>query len=250
MRNGLFAAFLVCIFSSTNPLAPALTDEGNAFADERFFATLDKMIPVKSTKPAQDRFSIDSAAWVSEDRSLLVKVSTEHAKGTLLTLMGLPASTMVDAFQISSGHTVEYLLLLDEEQAVPCQVTVKSAFESKTVAVVNAPSACQRMLQVSGTVAVGPTLPMVNGWVTVAVNDVIFATIADKNGNYDLDVYGESNDAFVTITAEGMVNNQESVVHIYAGSIEELLNANQLTASSWAAEILGRKHTRLMLAAL
>ncbi len=250
MRNALLAAFLICIFSGTNPFAPVLTDKDSHFADGRFFETLENMIPVRYVEPKQDSFFVEAAIWSDVDRSLVVKARTDHEKGTLLTLMGLPASTMLDAFRISANHSVEYLLPLAEGQAVPCRVVVKSAFEAETVNVMNAPSACQSMLEVSGIATVGPALPMVNAWVTVTVDDVVFTTIADENGAYDLEVYSDSRDAFVRITAEGKVDDKESVVHIYAGSIDRLLNAENLSASAWAVEFLGRKHMRHMLAAL
>jgi len=65
---------------------------------------------------------------------------------------------------------------------------------------------------------------MVNGWVTVTVDGVVFTTIADKYGDYSLEVYSDSSD--------------------------NLLKADNLSASAWAAELFGRKHSRLMLAAV
>ena len=88
---------------------------------------------------------------------------------------------------------------------------------------------------------------MVNGWVTV--DDVVFATIADKHGDFTLEVYSDANDALITIEAEGIVDDKESVVHIYSGSIDNLLSADNLSASGWAVEIYGRRHSRFMLAA-
>ena len=173
-----------------------------------------------------------------------------HEKGTLLTITGLPESTMLDIFRISADHSVEYRLPLAKDDAPPCQVLVESAFAAETIEVANAPSACQSLLQISGTVAISPTMPMVNGWVTATVDDIVFATIADEYGDFSLEIYSDSSEALITITAEGVVNDEDSVVHIYSGSIDGLLSAENLSASAWAAEIFGRKHLRLMMAAV
>jgi hypothetical protein len=249
MRIGLLSVFLVCMTPATNLQAPVMTSEFR-LVDDRFFATLDLMIPSTNVKPAEDHFSIGVAEWNSDDRSLVVTAKTDHQKGTLLTLMGLPASTMLDAFRISADHSVHYLLPIAEGQAVPCQVVVKSAFQSATINVSNAPPACDSMLEISGTVAVGPENPMINAWVTVTVDDVVFATIADDHGAYNLEIYSDSADALVTITAKGKFADEESVVHVYSGSIDQLLDADNLSASEWAVEIFGRKRFPFMRAAV
>ena len=195
-----------------------------------------------------DSFVVDSASWDDEDRTLRVTATMAHEKGTLMTLEGLPASTMLDTFQISAEHSVDYHLPLADIAAAPCAVLVKSAFAVETIAVMNAPAGCQELIQISGTVAVSPTLLMAEGWVTVNVNGKVFTTIADENGDYALEVYSDSSDAVITITAEGIVDDRESVVHIYSGNIDGLLNTDKLSASAWAAELFGRKHSRLMLA--
>jgi hypothetical protein len=249
MRIGLLAILLACMTPATNLQAPVMTSEFR-LVNDRFFATLDLMIPSGNVKPAEDHFSVEVAEWSSDNRSLFVKAKTDHQKGTLLTLMGLPASTMLDAFRISADHSVQYRLPIAEGHAVPCQIIVKSAFESATINVSNAPAACDSMLEISGTIAVGPEKPMINAWVTVSVDDVVFTTIADEHGAYDLEVYSDSADALVTITAKGKVADEESVVHVYTGSIVRLLDADKLGASEWAVEIFGRKRFPFMRAAV
>lgn len=248
MRIAFIAILAGCMISGTDPSAPVRTEQGS-LVDAGFFDKLEQMIPTLSARMSHDTFVVDAATWDSEQQELRVSARTTNEKGTLITVMGLPASTMVDAFQISADHSVEYRLPLANNQAVPCKVVVRSAFATATVEVANAPAACQSQFQVSGNLAVSSTSAMANGWVTVTVDDVVFTTIADDNGAYDLDVYGDSSDAYVTITAEGKVDNQEAVVHVYAGRMHELLIAQNFSAYTWAVEIYGRRHFRLVMAA-
>ena len=249
MRTGLLAALLICMSSASQTLPPAAPDN-YSLVDEDFFATIDAMIPVSQIESAEDHFVVYSAAWHNEDRFLVVDVSTEREKGTLFTLMGLPESTMLDAFQINANHRVKYVLPLDIGQAIPCQVIVRTAFSSAVVDVADAPRACDERWQVSGRASIGPGKAMVNGWVTATVDETVFATIADEDGHFDLEIYGGELDANVTITAEGTIDEQRSVIHIFSGSIATLLDQNDLSASAWAAEILGRRHKRPMHAAV
>jgi len=249
MRIKLLGIFLVFLILGTTRYSVVVADDSQR-ADTRFSGQPAESTPENSDTSSADSFVIESASWNDDDRTLVVRARMAHKKGTLLTLTGLPESTMLDVFQISAEHSVEYRLPLAKNAAPPCQVLLKSAFAAETIKVTDAPSACQSLLQISGTVAVRPALPMINGWVTVVVDGVVFTTIADKYGDYSLEVYSDSSDALVTITAEGIVDDRESVVHIYSGSIDNLLNADNLSASAWAAELFGRKHSRLMLAAV
>ena len=249
MRIKLLGTFLVFLILGTVRYSVVMADDIQR-ADDQFSGSLAQSTPGISDNSSADRFVIESASWNDDDRTLVVRARMAHKKGTLLTLTGLPESTMLDVFQISAEHSVEYRLPLAKDEAPPCQVLLKSAFAAEAITVTDAPSACQNLLKISGTVAVSPALPMVNGWVTVTVDGVVFTTIADKYGDYSLEVYSDSSDALVTITAEGIVDDRESVVHIYSGSIDNLLKADNLSASAWAAELFGRKHSRLMLAAV
>ena len=242
MRIGLLGALLVLLISGTVAYS-SLVAENVHVVDDGLLAQQNEHL-------SADTFVVETASWNEDDRTLLVRARTANEKGTLLTLTGLPDSTMLDVFKISAEHSAEYWLPIAMDEALPCQVLVKSAFASQIIDVTNAPAACQNRLQISGTVAVSPAMPMINGWVTVTVDDVVFATFADENGQYTLEVYSDSDDALVTITAEGIVDDKESVVHIYSGSIDSLLSKNNLSASAWAVEIFGRKHFRLMRAAL
>jgi hypothetical protein len=251
MRIAFIAILVACMISGTNPAAPVVAEQ-DSFADASFFETLDRMVPALSAKLSHDAFVVDTAVWDDVQRQLIVSARTTNEKGTLITLMGIPASTMVDSFRISTDHSVEYRLPLDEGQAVPCQVVIRSAFASETVYVAHAPSACQSLYQVSGMLALSSTSAMARGWVTVTVDEIVFATIANDQGAYDLEVYSQSGDAYVTITAEGKINNKESVVHVYAGNLDDLLladRADSLSTFTWAVEIYGRRHFRLMMAA-
>jgi len=249
MRIKLLGTFLVFLILGTIRYSVVVADEFR-WTDDQFSGSPTESTPENNDNSSADSFVIESASWNDSDRTLVVRARTAHKKGTLLTLTGLPESTMMDVFRISAEHSVEYRLPLAKDEAPPCQVLLRSAFAAETIRVADAPSACQSLLQISGTVAVSPALPMVNGWVTVTVDGVVFATVADKHGDFSLEVYSNSSDALVTITAAGIVDDRESVVHIYSGSIDNLLNADNLSASAWAAEIFGRKHARLMLAAV
>jgi len=242
MRNGLLGASLVLLISGTVAYSPLVAENLSAAGAD---------LAVQQNEPlSADSFVVETASWNDDDRTLLVRAKLAREKGTLLTLTGLPESTMLDEFRIGAEHSAEYRLPLARDEALPCQVLVKSAYASEIIDVTNAPAACQNRLQISGTVAVSPAMPMVNGWVTVMVDGVVFATFADENGQYTLEVYSDSDDALVTITAEGIVDDKESVVHIYSGSIDSLLSTNNLSASAWAVEIFGRKHSRPLRAAL
>lgn len=249
MRIGLLGAFLFFLISGTVAYSPLLAGDIHAVDNFKIRSTKDSVHQITNASSV-DSFIVDSASWNDADRTLLVRATMAHEKGTLLTLTGLPDSTMLDTFKISAENSVEYRLPLANDEAPPCQVTLETTFATETVEVENAPSACQSLLQVSGTVAISPSLPMVNGWVTVTVDDVVFATIADEYGDYSLEIYSDSNDALITITAEGVVDDENSVVHIYSGSIDGLLSADNLSASAWAKELFGRKHSRLMMAAV
>ena len=245
MRIGLLAAILIFLSSASHPDINAGPAD-LSIVGEDFFNTLEAMIPVTIIESAEDRFVIRDATWRGHERELVVNVSTENRKGTLFTLMGLPASTMLDAFRISANHGVQYVLPLNPGQAVPCQVIVKSAFSAEVIDVASAPEACNRRLHVAGRAAVSTGQPMANAWITVVVDNVEFATIADAEGYFDLEIYRESIDANVTITAEGKIDDRQSVIHVFSGSVAALLDAHDLSASAWAAEILGRRHKRPM----
>jgi hypothetical protein len=248
MRIGLLGACLVFLISGSVTYSLVVTEDFHPALDQQTLSA-EETIPERNDHSTADSFVIESARWIGDDRTLLVRARTAHEKGTLLTLTGLPESTMLDTFRISAEHSVEYRLPLAKDEAPPCRVLVKSAFASETVKVMDAPSACQSLLQISGSVALSPLMPMANGWVTVTVDDVVFATIADKHGDYALEVYNDSSNAIITIIAEGIVDDRESVVHIYSGSIDNLPSADNLSASAWAVEIYGRKHSPLLLAA-
>ena len=249
MRIGLLGAFLVFLISGTVAYSPLVAGNIHPVDDQQSLST-EILIHETTDRSSADSFIVESASWNDDDRTLLVRARMAHEKGTLLTLTGLPESTMLDTFRVSTEHSVEYRLPLANDEAPPCRVLIESAFAAETIEVANAPSACQSLLQVSGTVAISPTMPMVNGWVTVTVDDVVFATIADEYGDYSLEIYSDSSEALITITAEGVVDDKESVVHIYSGSIDSLLSAENLSASAWAKELFGRKHSRLMMAAV
>ena len=249
MRIGLTAACLVCMLPGPDSQYPA-GDRDLRIVDEQFFATLQNMIPANYATTSRDSFSVESASWNETSRLLQVNVSTEHEKGTLVTLTGLPASTMLDAFRISGNHGVRYALPLALDQAVPCQLTIRSAFATETVTVANAPQACQNMLQLSGNVADDSGISMAHARVTVTVDEIVFATYADQRGDFSLRVYGQAPDARVTVTATGKTGDRETAVPLYSGTLDRLLGQQELGASMWAKEILGRRHQRRMLAAL
>ena len=177
MRIGLLGAFLVFLISGTVAYSPLVAGDIHFVDDQQSFST-EESIHESTDQSAADSFIIESASWNDDDRTLLVTARLAHKKGTLLTLTGLPESTMLDTFRISAEHSVEYRLPLAKDEAPPCQVLLKSAFAAETIEVANAPLACQSLLQISGTVVISPTMPMVNGWVTVTVDNVVFATMS------------------------------------------------------------------------
>jgi hypothetical protein len=249
MRIGLIAAFLVCLHPGLDS-PPAAGKHDAPIVDEQFFVALERIIPARFPVSSRDSFSVESASWNESNRSLYVDIIADHEKGTLLTLTGLPESTMLDTFRISSNHGARYVLPLALDQAAPCRVTVRSAFTAETIPVANAPQACLNMLQLSGFIDVGSGHNMANGRVTVAINEVVFATFADDTGHFSLQVYSHVPDAKVTITATGKIDNNETVLQLYTGNVDKLLRQKELGASVWAKEILGRRHQRRMLAAV
>ena len=89
-----------------------------------------------------DTFFIESAEWDPVSRSLIVNTRMFNEKGTLLTMMGLPETTWVDAFKITSDYSADFQVAIPEGDPVPCQVAIRSAFEQKIVSVDNAPESC------------------------------------------------------------------------------------------------------------
>jgi len=221
MRIRLATALAACIFIGAFPAAPVSTD-GNQYVGDHFFDILEKMIPARVQEPYWDTFQIDAAIWNNIDRVLLVKARTNREKGTFLSLTGLPASTWVDAIRFSADHSVEYFLPVAEGRAAPCQVVVRSAFESITISVMHAPPACSNPFRIAGTITTEAGVSMPKGTVTVTVGETEFTTIANEYGNYALDVYSDSPDEFVTITAQGEIGGEQMVLRIYAGSISRL----------------------------
>ncbi len=96
---------------------------------------------------------------------------------------------------------------------------------------------------------VGTDLPIVRGRVTVTVGTNVFTTTTDATGNYALEIYSESDDALVTITAEGLVGAERLEWHIYEGGIDGLQDTHATRASGWAPELFGRNVDWMMLAA-
>ena len=68
------------------------------------------------------------------------------------------------------------------------------------------------------------------------VGGSVFTTTTDPAGNYKLELYSESDDAFVRITAEGRIGTERLEWQIYEGSISGLRDSNGLQANEWAIE--------------
>jgi hypothetical protein len=116
------------------------------------------------------------------------------------------------------------------------------------VRVKNAPAACSSLLGIEGTVTTEAGLPLTNGRVMVTVGGNVFTTTTDSAGNYKLELYSESDDAFVRITAGGRIGTEQLEWQIYEGSISGLRGSNGLQASGWAIELFGDNYDRLLLA--
>ena len=194
-------------------------------------------------------FFVSTASWDEEGRQLIVQAKTLQEKGTFLALSGIPASTWVDAFKISSDHAANFELPLSDGQAIPCQVTVRSAMASMVVPVMNAPAACNSRFGIEGTVTTEAGLPLTSGRVMVTVGGNVFTTTTDPAGNYSLELYNESDDALVRITAEGRIGTEHLEWQVYEGSMSELQGSDGLQADVWAIEVFGRNYDRVMLAA-
>jgi hypothetical protein len=193
-------------------------------------------------------FFVSTASWDEESRQLIVRAKTLQEKGTFLTLSGIPASTWVDAFRISADHAADFQLPLSDGQAIPCQVTVRSALASMVVPVKNAPAACNSRFGIAGTVTTQAGLPLTSGRVMVAVGGNVFTTTTDPAGNYSLELYNESDDALVRITAEGRIGTEYLEWQVYEGSMSELQGGDDLQADAWAIEVFGRNFDRVLLA--
>ena len=94
------------------------------------------------TERQSDTFFIESAEWDATTRSLVVTTRTFKEKGTLLTMMGLPESTWVDDFEITTDYSADFQVSIPEGHPVPCHVAIRSAFEQRIVAIDNAPGSC------------------------------------------------------------------------------------------------------------
>lgn len=193
-------------------------------------------------------FFVSTASWDAERRQLVVRAKTLQEKGTFLTLSGIPASTWVDAFRISADHAADFQLPLANGQAIPCQVTVRSALASMVVPVTNAPAACNSRFAIEGTVTPEAGLPLTSGRVMVTVGGNVFTTTTDPAGNYSLELYNNSDDALVSITAEGRIGTEHLEWQVYEGSMSELQGRDGLQADAWAIEVFGRKLDRVLFA--
>ena len=251
MRSGIAAAIAGCILAG---VVLALTAPADRIAASKDYSGLlkqiDTMTPSPVQAPSADGFLLESAVWDDANRRLTVRATTNAESGMLLTLSGLPDSTWVDAFDISMDHAVQYALDIPYGQPVPCEVVVKSAAVSDVVSVINAPLACDNVLGIAGNVTGEGGLPMAGGLVSVTVGDTVFTTHTDARGDFTLEVYSDSPDAFVRITAEGAIGTRQTTLHVYEGSIGALQGADDLYASAWAREIFGRRMSRRMLASL
>ena len=96
MRIGLLGASLVLLILGTVAYSP-LVAENIHIADAGLSAQ-------QSEQLSADSFVVETASWNDDDRTLLVRAKTVHEKGTLLTLTGLPESTMLDEFKISAEY--------------------------------------------------------------------------------------------------------------------------------------------------
>lgn len=252
MRNGLLAVFLSIGATGATACAPDSSNDaddservGNPkYVDERFFHTLDTMLPELKNNNSPDHFVVTAATWNTRDRILDANIRTRDEKGTLLTMTGLPESTMVDSFKISSNYSVNHQLRLAKQQAIPCRLIISAGSQIEIVDVDNAPAACNNQFQIGGKLL---NQSLDASRVKVIVGGLAFETQVEDDGSFALDVYNETADSRVLIFS----SSGETDVPVYSGTLVDLLEAESLSASTsaWAKEILGRRHTRKMLAA-
>jgi hypothetical protein len=247
MRNPFVSTLAIALIAGAI-LALSLTTDLGHIEDSESLPSHDAMSTERTEEWPAETFFVDTASWDEESGQLIVRAKTLQAKGTFLTLSGIPASTWVDAFRISSDHAADFQLPLSDGQAIPCQVTVRSAFASMVVRVKNAPSACRNLLEIEGTVTTEAGLPLTSGRVMATVGGSVFTTTTDPAGNYKLELYSESDDAFVGITAEGRIGTELLEWQIYKGSISGLRGSDGLHTNVWATELFGRNYGRLLLA--
>lgn len=247
MRNPFVSTLAITLIAGAI-LALSVTTDLGYFEDSESLASHDAMSTERTGEWPAGTFFVSTASWDEESRQLIVRAKTLQEKGTFLTLSGIPASTWVDAFRISSDHAADFQLPLSDGQAIPCQVTVRSALASMVVRVKNAPAACSGLLGIEGTVTTKAGLPLTSGRVMVTVGGSVFTTTTDPAGNYKLELYSESDDAFVRITAEGRIGTERLEWQLYEGSISGLRGSDGLQANVWATELFGRNYGRLLLA--
>ena len=89
-----------------------------------------------------DTFFVESAQWDAASRSLVINARTFNEKGTLLTITGLPETTWVDAFRITSNYSADFEVAIPEGNPVPCQVSIRTAVEQRIISIDNAPETC------------------------------------------------------------------------------------------------------------
>lgn len=82
----------------------------------------------------------------------------------------------------------------------------------------------------------------------VTVGGNVFTTTTDPAGNYSLELYNNSDDALVSITAEGRIGTEHLEWQVYEGSMSELQGRDGLQADAWAIEVFGRKLDRVLFA--
>lgn len=232
LMAGLLATLILSSLAGSAKDADQITAASDADPHEAFFARLAQMMPDPDTKADPGSFVIESAEWIEGSAALVVQGTTTYRKGTLLTLGGLPASTMVDSFSISRDHRIDYVIPVTDGQAIPCEALVRSVYSTTLVEIANAPAACQYRFEIAGIVdtLAGATGPRTR--VTAEIDGRTFAGIVDDDGYYAVELYAESVESRVTLTAQdGSPDTIAASTPLYAGTLGQLLDARARSAT-------------------
>ena len=107
MRNPFISTLAITLIASAI-LALSVTTDLGYFEDSESLANHYAMSTERAEEWPAGTFFVSTASWDEESRQLIVRAKTLQEKGTFLTLSGIPASTWVDAFTISSDHAADF----------------------------------------------------------------------------------------------------------------------------------------------
>jgi hypothetical protein len=119
--------------------APVDTSESEYSA---FLSRHDLLHPSDLEKREPHRIYIRKTFWDNDKRILRVDAGTSQGKGALVIVEGVPGSDWLTAFRIADEVGARFVLPVPEQEAVPCEIIIRSGSAMSVAPVSNSPAAC------------------------------------------------------------------------------------------------------------